>query len=141
MSRINVSATIAAELIRISNMLYGHNIAFGPTLQQWDRYRNPDLPAALSVMTKELGTACKKGRASDWKILLSAVDLRYPPRPEAQAADQSLHCDELPFIHHRHRDDLPEGLPVVPITRTLRSWCPRTHAYVPIGKMTAYMVR
>lgn len=137
----NVPANVRAEMKRISDLLYARE-AFGPSVQQWNRYRDPKLPRAESIMNSCLTLETAKGRKGDWGKLLSTAGLEYPPRVVAQAADRALRSDEKPHLHRTYcTDPLPEGLPVREVVRELRAWCVRRHAYVPARQIVAYMVR
>lgn len=134
-----ISDTIVAELCRLSELLYGSETAFGPTVSQWNKYRHPDLPSGRAVMGISLGISPDSGRAADWTVLLETCRLAYPPRPIAQDADQRLQeSGRMPYLLPRMDDH--DGL-TVRLTKIIsRAWCPRRHAWLESRTIQAYMV-
>lgn len=140
---MTVSPAIAKEIRRIADMLYGSS-GFGPSVQQWNRYRNPDLPTARPVIVQSGGGYA--GGKPEWTAILETINLRYPARYIAQHADKmTTHRDKNPIWE----EDLPEGLPVIPCAqmrqyegqRVRRIWCPNTYRYRRVATAQTFLVR
>ena len=138
----HVSSEIAAEIERLSALLYP-GVNFGPSISQWDRYRNPEQIGSSALMDRLFGRDQRTRK--NWILLLAVVGLEYPPKLEMLAANSRL-VDELPIEigdvpKLAKRQEIDAGLPVIPVTRTLYQWCPQRHVYLPMGAMRSFMVR
>lgn len=146
-SQLIIDADVVAEIVRLAEWLYP-GLDYGPSASQWDKWRAEGFLSSRAVMQRMWG----RGGFSQkhWTRMLDEIGLRYPSKQEMQAANawreeriqlNPNEVEHIPLLGQHRKSTGPVGLNCIPVVRTVREWCPKRHAYLPVGEMHAFMVR
>jgi len=144
-TRFVIDSEIADELRRIASILYP-NMNYGPSMSQWNMLRATGNPKSNTLMDRMFGRNTQRNQTG-WTAFLALLSLEHPPRFEIQAANRRYAeqfaglFDRVPKLGEEKVSTAREGLPVIPIQRTILRWCYQRHAYIPAETISAFLAR
>ena len=153
------SAELQRHIADLASQLYGDNRppTWAPSADSWNRWqerRARGLPRARSVVVGWYGMAWADrpaaSEASEWSRLLAEFGLDVP-RPtdvmwhrktaQGQRSHRNAGMDAPLESQPAQPSRRAEGILGIERWRELRTWCPRLHGWVVVGRMSLWELR
>lgn len=143
--QLNLDSSVVAELHRLAELLYP-GLHYGPSVDQWNMYRQSDHVKAESIMQRYMGRNARS-RSRDWPRILAAAGLENAPRSEMQGAtkrmaerDNNRISSWQPRLSRCNEPYYRSGLPVRERELPINQWCVKRHDFVTVGIREVYEI-